>query len=239
MGAALRKNIRATNDAIRTLRHGNDNAMDEEEALMAAAIQRRGKAALEGRPEGIRRLHITCNEKEERYFQRQNNMLKEKGLPHFVRMVHPLGGQIFLWTQQTFDSRAFITSLRISHQTAGHELNVSKELRKEGYAPVGNDATPLEVWTMSNALKTQGLAELAVSVTEAEEKKLKKGAFEKVSEEVLARFGIAGSDTFLWMRCVEKALTTNIGPTAAATNDLLKEAMRGALYGIADCVRYA
>ena len=213
---------------MRSLRDGKPNVMDAEEQRMAEAMCSRSTAALEGRPEGIRRLHLTCTAKEGARFQQQCDMLKLKGLPHFNRMSNPLGGQVYLWIETTFDSGSFITSVKLSHQTVGHDLNRSDDLSKDGYYPVLSKGVALELWIKCSKLSSKGLAELAISTTEKEEEKLVMCGFEQCRPpDVLAEYGVPGATSYLWMRYIEKGRASNIGPTATATNMLLTEAMRG------------
>jgi hypothetical protein len=74
---------------------------------------------MRGRPVGVRNIHITCNEKEEERFKRQNLFFMSKGLTCYKKMARPLGGQVYLWTEGTFDSKAFITDLQMSHSREG------------------------------------------------------------------------------------------------------------------------
>ena len=95
------------------MRFQNDIEMDEEEQKMARNLREKSKEGVGCRPEAIRDIKLTVGSTEADFFQRQNDHLQSKGLPFFRRMQRSIGNQIYIWTQTTKDSSAFITHFEL------------------------------------------------------------------------------------------------------------------------------
>jgi hypothetical protein len=228
-GKVAKKNIRAAKDFVRNFQHKIKNAMDEEEQLMANAVKKRTKDMMKNTPTGLRTLHLTHGQEEMLFFQRQNDMLQEKGLPYFIRMPRQLGTDQYLWIETTFDSSEFITSLELSHATPGNELNRSAELERTGeYQVIKHEKMKLEVWIERDATKTKGIDGLQVTQTEQEEVRAGVEGWHKI-EEPLSLYGVSGEGVHLWFRKIEKARSDGIPTAAGDTNALITEAMKSTL----------
>ena len=96
--------------------------MDDEELLMVKNIKSKN-ANVANQPECIKNLHITWGDQESDYFKKQNDHLKDKGLPYFVKMQRSIGNQLYLWSQSSFDNRTFVTNIELSHKDPSNELH--------------------------------------------------------------------------------------------------------------------
>jgi hypothetical protein len=126
-----RRAVRGVKDAIRDYRHKSDVAMDPEEQRMAGTILERSKIGAGGRAEGIRFLHFTGDADEEVSFQAQNDILHEKGLPHFVKIKKGLSSGLFLWCQKSYDNTQFITSIEFHHKDPSSEFYKNPALAED------------------------------------------------------------------------------------------------------------
>lgn len=136
--------VRGIKDAIRDYRHKSDVAMDPEEQRMAGTIMERSKVGAGNRAEGIRFLQFTGDDAEEASFQVQNDLLKEKGLPHFVKNKKGLSTGLYLWSQKSYDGSQFITSLELHHKDPHNEFYKNPALAEdEGYELVQHPKTVL------------------------------------------------------------------------------------------------
>lgn len=80
---------------------------------MARNLREKSKEGVGSIPEAIRDMKLTVGREEADTFQRQNDHLQAKGLPFFRRMERSIGNQIFIWTQTTKDSSAFVTHFEL------------------------------------------------------------------------------------------------------------------------------
>lgn len=86
-----KQTIRDAKDTYRNLKYANDTAMDEEEQKMAMIIREKNKDGIGNKPEGIREFQFTVGKLDTDNFQKQNDRLREKGLPFFRKMARSLG----------------------------------------------------------------------------------------------------------------------------------------------------
>jgi hypothetical protein len=122
MAQGTKKAIRNLKDTIRDMQNAAETAMDEEEQRMAKNIRNKNKEGGAGsRPECLRSIQFTIGTKETDTHTMQNEHLKSKGLPHFVRMDRSIGSQIYIWLQSTFDNSRFISEIELSHRDTDNE----------------------------------------------------------------------------------------------------------------------
>lgn len=240
-----KRNIRAAKDYVRNLRYKIDGAMDPEEARMAARIRANAKEGAAGtQPEGIRKIYFTHGDEETQGFQLQNEMLIEKGLPHYIRMEKSLGEQIYLWFQMTFDPKLFVTHLEIADKIVMHGLspvisnpdlianvaskalvidektgNTFIDLKPQKYEAVQHKATNLVLWLKRDQKKTRGLSEIAVSFHELDETRCLVDGFEKI-ELSLESFKLPG--VLFWVKRIDKLGNSNVANTNALISEVVK-----------------
>lgn len=119
---------------------------------------------------------ITVGKEETNFQQRQNDHLKSKGLPHFVMFERGLGNYTYIWTQSTYDSTAFLSSIVLGHKDK--ESEHYKDLLKDGYTPIGHPQLSLQFWVQRKKYTPKGIKAIQISFTEQEEHRLLVDEFE-------------------------------------------------------------
>jgi hypothetical protein len=214
---ATKRTIRGIKEAIDHMNHAADVAMDKEEQRMAMRMRSKNKDSGD-RPEGIRRMFMTQGEEEGDAFQKQQDLLLDKGLPYYTRMDRSFGNQIFIWTETTFDPSQFITTLELAHKLDASPLY--KDLSENGFEPVTHESTNLVIWIKRDKTKIRSIGGLAVSFSEKEEVRNSVDGFIKI-EQTLSDFDLP--DVFLWYKQTMKLQT---GTASADTNTLINEVLK-------------
>jgi hypothetical protein len=247
LSEAMRKASRRTKDKFVNWRYGINNTMTDQEERMANFIKTRAKASMKGRPQGIAALHITATNAEALLFLAQNEHLKSKGLPYYIKHVM-LGGDVWLWAQFSWDNVDFITHLMLNHRDKGHPLHRPEELEKyfeelgeeyeivqyagskaKGAGPVERGLA-LQIWVARQEGRTKGLLEMVVSASEADEVRFAANDFDRINPQAeqedahLMNYGVpAAPQTYLWWRHVLKTVGRAIAPEEQSVNELLVE----------------
>lgn len=165
--ARAKKAIRNVKDNIRDFQRQSAMKMDEEEMRMAKNLREKNKEGVGSRPEAIKEIRFTIGPAKTDAFARENDHLKEKGLPHFVKMDRSIGNQIWLWTQTTFDDTKFITDIALSHKNPENEFYVDYSNKRYSYIDI--DDSNLRIWFKASKVRPKGISELRITFTEQEE----------------------------------------------------------------------
>lgn len=209
--------VRAAADGYRQYKERKANAMDREEERMAGTIRKRNKAGISG-VTGIRKIHVTGTVEEMQQFQRQNDILFQKGLPYYRMMERGVGsaGDIFIWFEMTNDTAEFITHLDISHTDPKHELY--KNLATFGYEAVRNDNVKFVLWVKRERKKRRAIDAMRISYEVSEEKRFSVDGYEKIADGIsMSVFDLP--DVYIWTHKVDK----DDAPEATNTNALVAE----------------
>jgi len=108
IGDKLKSTLRNTADDCRRYKVKREQNLDAEEEKMATYIRLKTKVT---GLEAIRKIKITGTQAETQQFQKQNDILAEKGLPFYKKMNRGIGsqGDVFLWIEMTRHSSDIIT----------------------------------------------------------------------------------------------------------------------------------
>lgn len=218
--AAAKKNLRALKDAAREFRRNNAMKMDEEEQRMARNLREKNKEGVGSRPEAIKEIRVTIGVQQMLFFQKENDHLQDKGLPHFVKMERALvsGSEpIYLWTQMTFDDTMFITDICLSHKDVESEYHL--ELTRERYTAMEIPSTNLVLWWKRSQHRSKGVKELRLTFTEQEEVRCSVDGFERLSPD-LSVFSLA--EMVMWMQKISKTKTSSALNADAVMAEIVK-----------------
>jgi len=179
----VKKTVRDTKDAIRDLRHNRLMRMDEEEQRIAKILRAKNKDGGAKMPEAIKEIIITAGTEETSAFERQNDHLRSKGnecgckskylnitalnelvgLPNFTKMERSIGSGVYLWTQSTFDSEFFITTIQIHHSDVSNpHYKDPIAMKKEKFLCISHAATKLQFWVKTDKRRSKGSIALFV-----------------------------------------------------------------------------
>uniref|UniRef100_A0A7S3GN15 EF-hand domain-containing protein n=1 Tax=Spumella elongata TaxID=89044 RepID=A0A7S3GN15_9STRA len=203
--------IRAAQDKIRDMRYQNDIEMDAEEQKMARNIREKSKEGVGSIPEAIKEICFTWGREKTDFFQQQNDHLKSKGLPFFVRMPRSIGNSVYIWTQSTKDSNFFITHFELAHPDPANELLYKEQqMRKKHFELIETGGTKMQIWVKRDRRREYGIKNISLSFTEEEETRLIVDKYSKIDIS-LSEFGLP--DTFLWIEKVDKVKTVEVDNT--------------------------
>jgi hypothetical protein len=193
--------------------------MDKEEQRIASIIREKNKTGTGGKPEGIRRIVLTGDENNETaLFEEQNALLKEKGLPHFVKHPVSLGGGIYIWYELTFDSQLFITSIDLSHRDPKHARHKDLSVDKT-YELINHPKIPLELWIKRDKSKIKGISGIDFALTSVEENRLMDYSFTKLDDS-LAEYDMP--DMTMWIKKTDKLQAAAAQSTNAVISEVVK-----------------
>jgi hypothetical protein len=82
------------------------------------------------------------------------DLLTEKGLPHFVMMKRPLNTGLHIWYQKSMDSSQFITTFSFKHKDPKnpHYGGTKEQAEDQDCQIVGHAETNLEIWCKREAI---------------------------------------------------------------------------------------
>lgn len=198
------------------MKERRQNGMTAEEERMAGYLRKKNAT---GAIEAIRKIHITGTREETESFQKQNDILFQKGLPYYRMMERGIGsqGDVFLWFEMTKNSEDMITHLELSHSDINNERH--KRLETFGYEKVSNPAVKLEIYVKRDKRKDKAINALRVSYEESEESRFIVDHYQKVDDGVsLSEFGLP--DVYLWFHKIDKGEKTESANTNALVSEL-------------------
>lgn len=220
MAKNLKTAIRTAKDTIHDLRHQNDMEMDPEEMAMAEHIRENSKEGAAVKQEAIKFIKLTQGLEELRYFAKQNQHLRSKGLPHYVKMEKSIGNQAFIWTQSTQNPESYITNFELAHKDPENERYKTYD-RKTKFEAITHDKIDMVIWIKRDIRRRQGICAIDISFTEADETKLVVEEFSKVGDSTLDVYGLP--DISLWVKKVDK---TAVQSGRTNTNKLVAEVLK-------------
>jgi hypothetical protein len=207
----MKKTIRKTADEYRKFKNRRAQNMDAEEERMATYIRLKTKTS---GLEAIRQIKITGTLLETQQFQKQNDILADKGLPFYKKLNRGIGsqGDVFMWTEMTTNSADFVTHIEMGHSDPAHPLY--KKLSTMGYEEVSNPNVKLVLWIKRDKKKNTAINAIKVSYESAEETRLIVDEFQKIGADELSLVSFDLPDIFLWFHKVDKddnleAINTN------------------------------
>lgn len=222
----MKKTIRKTGDEYRKFKNRRAQNMDAEEERMATYIRLKTKTS---DLEAIRQIKITGNVLETEQFQRQNNILAEKGLPFYKKINRGIGnqGDVFIWTEMTTSSADFVTHIDIGHSDPNHPLY--KRLDTMGWEEISNPNVKMVLWIKRDQKKNTAINSLKVSYESGEETRLLVDQYLRVGTGEISLDNFDLPDIYLWYHKVDKddknaTINTNaiIGELQSVRN-MLKE----------------
>jgi len=172
------------------------------------------------KPEAFKEIKFTVGREETDFCQLQNDHLKSKGLPYYIRMNRSIGNSVYIWTQSTKDASQFITHFELAHPDPTHALYKTTQMRKQHYELIECSGTKMQIWVKRDRRRDFGIKSIALSFTEAEETRFIVDKYSKV-DITLAEFDLP--DTFLWIEKVDKVKTVEVDNT----NKLIAEIKKG------------
>jgi hypothetical protein len=211
----IKNGIRQAADDYRKMKERRQNGMTAEEERMAGYLRKKNAT---GTVEAIRKIRLTGTREETEQFQRQNDILFQKGLPYYRMMERGIGsqGDVFLWFEMTKLPDEMITHLELSHSDPQNPLH--KRLETFGYEKVSNPAVRLELYVKRDKRKDHAINAMRVSYEQSEEARFTIDHYQRVDDGIsLSEFGLP--DVYLWTHRAEKGEKTE----AANTNALLGE----------------
>jgi len=207
----MKSTIRKTADEYRRYKARNAQNMDAEEERMATYIRLKSKTSA---LEAIRQIKITGTALETQQFQKQNDILAEKGLPFYKKLNRGIGsqGDVFIWVEMTSNSADFVTHIEMGHSDPDHPLY--KKMSTFGYEEISNPNIKLVLWIKRDKKKNTAINALRVSYESGEEARLLVDEFQKVGADGLSLENFGLPDVFLWYHKVDKddnleAINTN------------------------------
>ena len=207
----MKKTIRKTADEYRRFKQRQAMNMDAEEERMATYIRLKTKTSS---LEAIRQIKITGTALETQQFQKQNDILADKGLPFYKKLNRGIGsqGDVFVWVEMTSNSADFVTHIDIGHSDPEHPLY--KKLSTFGYEEVSNPNVKLVIWIKRDKKKNTAINALRVSYESGEEARLIVDEFQRVGQGELSLDNFGLPDVYLWYHKVDKddnleAINTN------------------------------
>lgn len=201
VAAKLKSNIRKTADEYRRFKMRRAQNMDAEEERMATYIRLKTKKS---ELEAIRSIKITGTLLETQQFQKQNDILAEKGLPFYRKINRGIGsqGDVFIWVEMTTNSAEFVTHIDISHSDPAHPMY--KKMSTFGYQEVSNPNIKMVLWIKKDKRKNTAINALKVSYESGEEARLIVDEFQRVGDGELSLSNFGLPDIFLWYHKVDK-----------------------------------
>lgn len=212
----IKNGIRQAADDYRKMKARRQNGMTAEEERMAGYLRKKNAT---GSVEAIRKIRITGTREETEQFQRQNDILFQKGLPYYRMMERCIGsqGDVYLWFEMTKVPEEMITSLELSHSDPRNERH--KRLETFGYEKVSNPAVKLEIYVKRDKRKDRAINAMRVSYEESEEARFTVDQYQRVDDGVsLTEFGLP--DVYLWTHRIDKGEKTEAANTNALMNEL-------------------
>ena len=211
VAAKMKKTIRNTADEYRKFKARRAQNMDAEEERMATYIRLKTKTS---GVEAIRAIKITGTALETQQFQKQNDILAEKGLPFYRKINRGIGsqGDVFIWTEMTSNSADFVTHIDIGHSDPAHPLY--KKMSTFGYEEVSNPNVKLVIWIKRDKKKNTAINTIKVSYESKEETRLIVDGFQRIGQGEMSLNNFDLPDVYLWYFKVDKddnmeAINTN------------------------------
>eukprot|EP00981_Chlorochromonas_danica_P006633 scaffold1446_cov175-Ochromonas_danica.AAC.11 len=143
--------------------------LDEEEKRMVKNLRERNKEGAGSRPECIKDIYITYTSMDYAQFLKQNDHLKSKGLPYYRPMERTLGGQIYLWTQISYDDTSFITDIYLSHKQEDSEYHLDMTAKNAYDEVIKHETSDLQIYLKRDKHKARAMKALHLAYTESEE----------------------------------------------------------------------
>ena len=207
----MKKTIRNTADEYRRFKNRRAQNMDAEEERMASYIRLKTKTS---DLEAIRQIKITGSVLETEQFQRQNNILADKGLPFYKKINRGIGnqGDVFIWTEMTTSSADFVTHIDIGHSDPNHPLY--KRLDALGWEEISNPNVKMVLWIKRDKKKNTAINSIKVSYESGEETRLLVDQYLRVGAGEISLDTFDLPDIYLWYHKVDKddnlaAINTN------------------------------
>lgn len=212
-----KKAIRGVKDAVMDFQRQSAMKMDEEEMRMAKNLREKNKESVASRPEAIKEIRFTVGNAKSAAFAKENEFLKDKGLPHFVKMERSIGNQIYLWTQTTFDDTLFITDVTLSHKDPENEYFVDFSNRK--YKFIDIDDCDLRIWFKASKHRAKGISDIKITFTEQEEIRCTVDGYERLDPS-LDKFDLP--EMVLWVGKINKTKVVATTNSDAVIAEILK-----------------
>jgi Ca2+-binding EF-hand superfamily protein len=242
--SAFKGGVKQVKKMIRQIMTEKRELDPEEQRMMHRLVGHDGSD--NNRPEGVRYIHFTHGPKEEEVFQRQNEYIKEQGLPFFTKYKRGLGFGLNIWMQKSHEAKSFVTHIELAPRSsldmsiadkgitnmsdlgrpATAEMKARKEMGEQvNYKAMGFEAVdPGEkfkfvVWLKRDKGKIKSIGDIGLSLSVEDENVLMDDGFKKY-EKCLDEFDMP--ESYIWFKHVDKIITNQHSTTGAVINEMVK-----------------
>jgi len=242
--SAFKGGVKTAKKMIRQMMTEKRELDPEEQRMMHRIVGHDGSDS--NRPEAVRYIHFTHGPKDEEVFQKQNEYIKEQGLPFFAKYHRGLGFGLHMWMQKSHEAKSFITHIELAPRSSldmsiadkgmtnmsdlGRPATAEMKARKEmgervNYKAMGFEAVdPGEkfkfvVWIKRDKGKIKSIGDVGLSLSVEDENVLMDDGFKKY-EKCLDEFDMP--ESHIWFKHVDKITTNQHSTTGAVINEMVK-----------------
>jgi Ca2+-binding EF-hand superfamily protein len=215
--------------------------LDPEEQRMMHRIS--GHLEADNRPEGIRYVAFTYGPKGEELFQKQNDYIKEQGLPYYVKYKRQLGFGLSIWTQSSHEAKSFITHFELAPRSSltvkggitdaaaltrpdTAEMKAKTSMGEQiNYKAMGFEAIDpgpkfnLICWIKRDKGKIKAIGNIGLSLSIEDENILLDEGYVKY-EKNLTEFDLP--EAHVWLKKIDKIVSNVHSTTGSVINELVK-----------------